>query len=101
MVDNKKPPKILKIFIAKHHAGKVLVLAALLGIQHYTFGIYTAMKERSRVFTKEFMETKFEVFHKSKMGQNTEAPFLGYPDSGAGPFARTLAYKDWFKFNCA
>ena len=38
------------------------------------------------------------------MGQDTPAPYLGYPDMGAGTYSRILAtqnYKGWFDFNCA
>ena len=26
---------------------------------------------------------------------------MGYPDTGAGYYARRLSYKAWFEFNCA
>ena len=35
------------------------------------------------------------------MGHDAPAPFLGYPDMGAGVYSRMLSYKDWFEFNCA
>jgi hypothetical protein len=35
------------------------------------------------------------------MGEDAPAPALGYPDMGAGTYARLLAYKDWFELNCA
>ena len=35
------------------------------------------------------------------MGMDSPAPFLGYPDMGAGTYSRLLSYKDWFAFNCA
>ena len=35
------------------------------------------------------------------MGMDSPAPFLGYPDMGAGTYSRLLYYKDWFAFNCA
>lgn len=35
------------------------------------------------------------------MGKDAPAPTLGYPDMGAGTYARLLGYKDWFEFNCA
>ena len=35
------------------------------------------------------------------MGPNSKAPFMGYPDMGAGVYARLLPYKEWYEFNCA
>jgi hypothetical protein len=59
------------------------------------------MSTRRKVFTKEFMETKFGEYHKTYMGIDAVTPGFGYPDGGAGPYARALPYKDWFMFNCA
>jgi len=35
------------------------------------------------------------------MGQDSEAPLIGYPDMGAGIYSMMLPYKEWFEFNCA
>lgn len=59
------------------------------------------MRARGQAFNKEFMENQFREVHKVYMGSDAETPLLGYPDTGAGTYARALPYKDWFYYNCA
>lgn len=48
------------------------------------------------------MKDNFEADHKRGVGDpEAEYPYMGYPDAGAGYYARRLAYKDWYEFNCA
>ena len=35
------------------------------------------------------------------MGKDADVPAYGYPDMGAGRYAKMLPYADWFRFNCA
>ena len=58
------------------------------------------MGQRLEAFPDSFMETNFGSAHKFLFGnENTPTPKFGYPDTGAGLFARELPYKDWFKLN--
>ena len=92
--------EILRKLSARQY-GYVIAVVSLLGLQNYSFAYFTQMPARNKAFTNEFMKTNFEEFHKSHMGQNTEAPGFGYPDMGAGYYSRALNYKEWYNFNCA
>ena len=59
------------------------------------------MGPRKRVFSDEVMTRLFKETHEFTMGRDSVLPKMGYPDMGAGYFARRLPYKDWFEFNCA
>ncbi|CDW72188.1 mapeg family protein [Stylonychia lemnae] len=81
--------------------GLVLGVVGLLGLQNYSFAFLTAQKVRARVFPKEYMESTFGNQIRREFGPDAHVPGMGYPDMGAGPFSKQLAYKDWFEFNNA
>ena len=89
-----------KRFNAKRF-GNVIVVAALLGLQSYVHAFANSQRVRHQVFSDEWVMANLEPYHKSNMEQEVEYPYMGYPDSGAGWYARRLPYKDWFAFNCA
>lgn len=53
------------------------------------------------MFNDEWVKNNLEKDHKKYMGIETPAPYMGYPDMGAGIYSRLLPYKEWFEFNCA
>lgn len=59
---------------------------------------------RHKVFSDQWVKDNLEEFHKDGLKEedvDVEYPYMGYPDNGAGLYARKLPYKDWFEFNCA
>ena len=81
--------------------GNVVLIAGLLGLQNYSFAFYTVQQTRNKVFTKEFMHEQVHPMHMAEMGKDAVLPSFGYPDMGAGRYAKHLPYKDWYRFNCA
>ena len=59
------------------------------------------MPVRDKAFTKEFIQSNFGDAHAFEFGKDAKLPGDGYPDMGAGMFARKLGYGDWYRFNCA
>ena len=45
------------------------------------------------------MKDNFEQYHQLTVDKDAPIPKAGYPDVGAGVFARQLPYKDWYQFN--
>jgi len=90
-----------EVKLSARHLGALFVIGGAIGFQNYSCAFLTVGRERSRVFTKEFMEERFGEQHKYYMGRDTTAHALGYPDMGAGPYSKALPYRDWFRFNCA
>ena len=110
----KKPAETFKEFLDRtdrellhkrvnlRHFGGVIAIAALLGLQSFLHAFGCAQVVRRRTFPKQWMLDNFEAHHKRGLeNEEAEYPYMGYPDSGAGIYARKLAYKDWFEFNCA
>ena len=81
--------------------GYVVVVAALFGIQNMLFSFVHSQRIRAKVFNEDWTKENLEGMHQSFMGKDAPAPFMGYPDNGAGIYSRMLSYKHWFEFNCA
>eukprot|EP00330_Aristerostoma_sp_ATCC50986_P006957 CAMPEP_0114581532 /NCGR_PEP_ID=MMETSP0125-20121206/5633_1 /TAXON_ID=485358 ORGANISM="Aristerostoma sp., Strain ATCC 50986" /NCGR_SAMPLE_ID=MMETSP0125 /ASSEMBLY_ACC=CAM_ASM_000245 /LENGTH=173 /DNA_ID=CAMNT_0001773819 /DNA_START=86 /DNA_END=607 /DNA_ORIENTATION=+ len=79
--------------------GYVILAASTIGLECYLTGFSIGMGARQRYFTKEFMQENFGELHKKEFG--TDAPSLGYPDSGSGFYSQKLPYKAWFELNNA
>ena len=54
------------------------------------------MGQRGKAFSDEFMTKNFEQYHKLTVDRDAPIPKMGYPDTGAGLFAKELPYKDWY-----
>ena len=72
---------------------------------HYTLTSLAPGGQRSKVFSEQFMQEKFQTVHErhfkdanTKLGK---VPKGGYPDMGSGRYSEKLSYKDWFNFNSA
>ncbi len=57
------------------------------------------MGQRKAAFTADFMDKNFGAFHQMTMSSDAPVPKLGYPDTGAGLYARSLPYKEWYRMN--
>ena len=90
---DKKLPSIIKLCSRRY--GFVLLAGGLLAIQDFSFE-YQGMGQRYGAFSDEFMQKNFEQFHKMTIDKDAPIPKAGYPDTGAGMFARSLPYKDWY-----
>ena len=65
----------------------------------YTIIIFTCtLPARFTTFSTNYMED-FNSMHRHETGEK-RAPDFGFPDCGAGRFAKLLPYKDWYKLNC-
>ena len=54
---------------------------------------------RTTAFSDEYMEQRFGALHRLTVEKDAPTPKLGYPDTGAGFFAKELPYADWYRFN--
>jgi hypothetical protein len=63
-----------------------------------TFNV-AVTKARKRFFPDQFMEDQYKVQAGFSMGKDMPTPKLGYPDMGAGLFAKRLPYAQWHEFN--
>ena len=87
----------MKVVITKHYGGVLFACGVLAWQQYYhAFGIVVPL--RRMIFNEEFM-AKFKETHKITF-TTTPSP-LGYPDSGAGRYSKSLPYENWYKFNIA
>ena len=98
MAEELKP--LIRRLSSKHY-GFVIIGAGLLGIQNYTFSFMTVMPQRNKAFNENFINEKILQKHRLELGSDAHPPAFGYPDMGAGLYAKKLPYYDWFKFNCA
>lgn len=90
--------KLRPIKFCSKRYGYVLLAGSLLAFQDFSFA-YQGMSHRFKAFTEEFMVKNFDQYHKLTVDRDAPIPKAGYPDVGAGHFARALSYKDWYKFN--
>ena len=70
----------------------VLAVTAALCVECVFIG-FGASKNRSKIFSKEFME-QWNDQHQAEL--KADAPRGGYPDMGNGIYGMKLTYKDWF-----
>lgn len=54
---------------------------------------------RTEAFSDKFMKERFDQLHQMMVSRDAPTPKMGYPDQGAGLFARELPYKQWYRFN--
>ena len=86
--------------ICSKRLGYVFMAGSVLALQNF-FSAYGSMGLRKNSFNDEFMEENFKDLHKTYFGLDSPVPKMGYPDLGAGWYAKTLAYKNWYEFNNA
>ena len=82
----------------------IILASVLLCIECLLFSYWT-VKERSRLFTREWLADKFEEEHMQAVSEDDkgEIPIEissgGFPDCGEGRYSEKLPYKDWLIFN--
>ena len=58
-----------------------------------------AGKQRSEIFTEEFMNQHFKIEHEVSSGLKDPLTSGGYPDTGSGRYMMKAGYKAWYEFN--
>ena len=82
----------------------IILASVLLCIECLLFSYWT-VKERRRLFTREWLADKFEEEHMQAVSEDDkgEIPIEispgGFPDCGEGRYSEKLTYKDWLIFN--
>ena len=83
----------------------IILASVLLCLECLMFSYWT-IKERRRLFTREWLADNFEEEHMQAVSEDTkgnqvplEIPAGGFPDCGEGRFSEKLSYRDWIIFN--
>lgn len=79
--------------------GWLLLSLVLIAAECITIGFSVVGKARTKVFTKQWMETHFGKQHQEQIG--APVSHFGYPDMGNGRYTEKLPYNDWLYFNNA
>lgn len=93
-----KATQLRPVKFCSRRYGWVLLAGGLLAIQDFSFA-YQGMGHRLQAYNEEFMKSNFEAYHQMVIQRDAPVPKAGYPDTGAGLYARQLPYKDWYKQN--